>query len=65
MNLYNKDRNETKYFDKKVSEEDCPVEVEAELQDYYAELDKTYETFFEENFLLTAKVNLHITQATI
>ena len=47
----------SRYFEKKVPEEDTPIDVDAEAQNNYADIEKLYEGFFEENFLATAKVN--------
>jgi hypothetical protein len=55
MNLMN---NGTKYFDKRIPEEDSPIEVNDEDQECYRKLEEIYESFFEENFLSVAKVVL-------
>jgi hypothetical protein len=46
---------EIKYFDKRVSEEDSPIEVNDEMQDKYERLDVFFERIFDENSLNVAK----------
>lgn len=47
-----------KYFDKRVAEEDCPVNVSEEAQRRYEQLDSLYEEFFDDNSLHLAKVDI-------
>jgi len=46
-----------KYYDKRVPEEDMPLNVTVELQDKYERLDSFFERIFDENSLNVAKVN--------
>ncbi len=47
---------EVKYYDKRVPEEDNPINVPGELQDKYEKLDIFFERIFDENSLNVAKV---------
>ena len=47
---------EPNYFDRRVEEEDEPIEVEDETQIKYRILDDIFEEFFEDDFLYMAKV---------
>jgi hypothetical protein len=57
MNTNNHNNTGQAYFNKRVPEEDCPINIDPETQENYSNLDKIFENFFEENFLSTAKVN--------
>ena len=46
-----------KYFDKRVPDEDSPINVEDEKQESYQRLDAFFERIFDENSLNVAKVN--------
>jgi len=46
---------EIKYFDKRVAEEDSPIEVKDEKQNKYERLDAFFEKIFDENSLNVAK----------
>ena len=59
MNSNNQNFTGTSYFNKRIPEEDCPIDVDPEIQENYSNLDKIFENFFEENFLSTAKVTRH------
>ena len=48
--------NEIKYFDKRIEEEDKPIEVSDEKQEKYERLDTFFEKIFDENSLNVAKV---------
>ena len=63
MNIDSKLDNGMKYFDKKVTEEDCPIEIDSEIQDCYAHLEKIFDNIFAENFLENVHVILYFTQA--
>ena len=52
-----------KFFDKKINDEDLPVEVDDIIQVNYSNLNKIYEEFFEENSISLAKVIYHLIQA--
>ena len=45
-----------KYFDKRVPDEDCPIDVSEEKQESYERLDGFFERIFDENSLNVAKV---------
>ena len=47
---------EIKYFDKRVPDEDCPIDVSDEKQEAYERLDTFFEKIFDENSLNVAKV---------
>lgn len=47
---------ELKYFDKRVPEEDNPVNVSVDVQEKYSKLDSFFELIFDENSLNVAKV---------
>ena len=47
-----------KYFDKRVPDEDCPINVLDEKQEAYERLDTFFERIFDENSLNVAKVNI-------
>lgn len=47
-----------KYFDKRVSEEDMPIQTPEDIQLRYEELDLIFEEFFDENSLHLAKVKI-------
>ena len=47
---------EIKYFDKRVPEEDNPINVAVERQEKYEKLDLFFERIFDENSLNVAKV---------
>ena len=49
---------ELKYYDKRVPEEENPINVRAELQEKYEKLDTFFERIFDENSLHVAKVFL-------
>jgi hypothetical protein len=57
MNIYqSEDTNfQIKYFDKRVGEEDSPIEVNNEKQYMYERLDGFFEQIFDENSLNVAK----------
>jgi len=44
------------YYDKRVPEEDCPINVPVEIQESYERLDNFFERIFDENSLNVAKV---------
>ena len=48
---------EIRYYDKRVPEEDVPVNVPVEKQTAYEKLDSFFERIFDENSLNVAKVN--------
>lgn len=48
---------EIKYFDKRVTEEDNPINVAVEKQEEYEKLDRFFERIFDENSLNIAKVD--------
>jgi hypothetical protein len=47
---------EIKYYDKRVPEEDNPVNVHVDIQEKYEKLDAFFERIFDENSLNVAKV---------
>lgn len=47
---------EIKYYDKRVPEEDNPINVPVEIQEKYEKLDAFFERIFDENSLNVAKV---------
>lgn len=53
---YKDNFSSTKYFDKRVPEEDLPVLVPEDLQNKYEEIDNIFESFFDDNSLHLAKV---------
>ncbi len=58
---YNKDYSpySIKYFDKRVPEEDSPINVSDDIQQRYEELDIIFEDFFDDNSLHLAKVTIY------
>jgi hypothetical protein len=48
--------NDKKFFDKKSSEEENPVDIDSDLQQKYTKLNQIYEEFFEESSIAEAKV---------
>lgn len=48
---------ELKYYDKRVPEEENPINVPAEIQEKYEKLDSFFERIFDENSLHVAKVS--------
>jgi hypothetical protein len=49
---------EIKYFDKRVPDEDCPINVADDKQESYERLDSFFERIFDENSLNVAKVKI-------
>ena len=47
-----------KYYDKRVPEEDTPIDVPIENQMIYEKIDSFFERIFDENSLNVAKVNI-------
>ncbi len=51
--------NDKKFFDKKSSEEENPVEIDSDLQRKYMKINQIYEEFFEEGCIAEAKVRFY------
>jgi len=51
---------ELKYYDKRVPEEDNPINVPVEIQEKNEKLDSFFERIFDENSLNVAKVKIKI-----
>ncbi len=55
-NGYGSGNFEIKYYDKRVPEEENPINVPVETQEKYEKLDSFFERIFDENSLHVAKV---------